>query len=336
MTQTVVVTGASAGIGRAVAAEYARRGARLGLIARGEAGLAGAKAQCVSLGASAVSVAACDVADHPALAEGAAKLDREIGHPDVWINGAMVSVFAPAWQTTAQEYHRVMAVNFLGTVHGTLIALETMRARRRGTIVQIGSALAYRGIPLQAAYCASKHAVQGFVDSLRAELLRDYPGISVGMVQLSAVNTTLYSWLRTRLPRHPHPMGKVYTPQAAAQAVVWAADHGLREFTMGAPAAAARVANALVPGWLDHKLAKDARGEQQTDEVVDVAAWRDNIDGPLDADRDFGIEGAFGDEAAATAKVKLPLHTALLSAAATAAIAGLAGWKTFRRSLSHR
>jgi short-subunit dehydrogenase len=338
MNQTVVITGGSAGIGRAVAAEYARRGARLGLIARGAAGLAGAKAQCESLGAQAVATNACDIADASALTRATETLRQQTGEPDVWINNAMVSVFAPAWQITPQEYERVTAVNYLGTVYGTLAALETMRARRRGTIVQVGSALAYRGIPLQAAYCASKHAVQGFVESLRAELLHEYPGITVGMVQLPAVNTPQFSWVRTRLPRHPRPMGKVFTPQAMAKAIVWAADHGVRELTVGGPTGMTRIADALAPDWLDHKLANIGYEGQQTESPVDLATWKDNVDSPLDDSRDYGIEGAFSDEASEDLIVRVPNHGSLIVAAAAATgLAGLASCKALLRMLDrHR
>uniref|UniRef100_UPI000E3EBF98 SDR family oxidoreductase n=1 Tax=Allorhizocola rhizosphaerae TaxID=1872709 RepID=UPI000E3EBF98 len=270
----------------------------VGLIARGAAGLEAARRECETNGAERVATAQCDVADADAVFAAARALEAELGPPDVWINNAMVSVFAPTWEITPREHARVMGVNYLGTVHGTLAALESMRVRGRGRIVQVGSVLAYRGIPFQSAYCASKHAIQGFVDSLRPELLREHPGITVGMVQLPAVNTPQFSWVRTRLPRHPKPMGdKIFTPGAVAEAIVWAADHRVREVTVGGQAIKARIANAIAPGWLDHKLAAEGYEGQQTGESIDPGRWRDNVDAPLDNERDYGTDGEFGEEA---------------------------------------
>jgi hypothetical protein len=211
----------------------------------------------------------------------------------------MVSVFAPVWEITAAEFRRVTEVTYLGTVHGTLAALRHMRPRRRGAIVQVGSALAYRGIPLQAAYCASKHAIQGFNDSLRAELLHEYPGITLSMVQLPAINTPQFSWVRTRLPRHPQPVPPIFQPEVAADAVVWAADHGVRELNVGGPTLRARIGDAIAPGLLDHLLARSGVGfdAQQTDTPIDRSTWRDNLDRPEDEERDRGAHGIFDDQA---------------------------------------
>ncbi|BCL16823.1 hypothetical protein GCM10017556_45620 [Micromonospora sagamiensis] len=181
--------------------------------------------------------------------------------------------------------------------HGTLAALRHMRAHGRGAIVQVGSALAYRGIPLQSAYCASKHAIQGFNDSLRAELLHDCPGVKLSMVQLPAVNTPQFSWVRTRLPRHPQPVPPIFAPEVAARAIVWAADRGPHELNVGGPTWKARLGDTLFPGLLDRKLARDGYDSQQTDTPIDPAAWRDNLDQPGDADRDRGAEGVFTDRA---------------------------------------
>ncbi|MEU4774275.1 SDR family oxidoreductase [Micromonospora sp. NPDC023644] len=297
MTQTVVVTGASAGVGRAIARRYAERGARLALLARGEAGLAAAERDCRERGASDVRTYRVDVADAGAVQQAADDVVHRFGGIDVWVNNAMVSVFAPAWEIPAAEFRRVTEVNYLGTVHGTLAALRHMRARGRGAIVQVGSALAYRGIPLQSAYCASKHAIQGFNDSLRAELLHDCPGVKLSMVQLPAVNTPQFSWVRTRLPRHPQPVPPIFAPEVAAKAIVWAADHGPRELNVGGPTWRARLGDVLAPGLLDRKLARDGYDSQQTETPIDPAAWRDNLDRPGDDERDRGAEGVFTDRA---------------------------------------
>ncbi|MEU9742235.1 SDR family oxidoreductase [Micromonospora chersina] len=297
MTQRVVITGASAGVGRAVARAYAARGARLALLARGAAGLAAAERDCRRLGAAEVRTYQVDVADAGAVQRTADDVAHHYGELNVWINDAMVSVFAPAWEITAAEFRRVTEVNYLGTVHGTLAALRHMRAHGRGAIVQVGSALAYRGIPLQSAYCASKHAVQGFNDSLRAELLHDCPGVKLSMVQLPAVNTPQFSWVRTRLPRHPQPVPPIFAPEVAARAVVWAADRGPRELNVGGPTWRARLGNILFPGLLDRKLARDGYDSQQTDTPIDPATWRDNLDRPGDDERDRGAEGVFTDRA---------------------------------------
>jgi short-subunit dehydrogenase len=321
------VTGASAGVGRAVARACARRGDRLALIARGTAGLAAAEQDCRELGAAGVVTIECDVADAEAVDRAADHTAGYFGSIDVWVNNAMVSVFAPAWEITPAEYRRVAEVNYLGTVYGTLAALRHMRPRREGTVVQVGSALAYRGIPLQAAYCASKHATQGFVDSLRAELLHDCPGVRVTMVQLPALNTPQFSWVRTRLPRHPQPVPPIFQPEVAARAILWAAEHAPRELNVGAPTLATRAANAIAPGLLDRYLARKGYPAQQTGQPVDLAQWRDNVDKPVDDERDHGSRGEFDAEAkkrswalwAVTHKPATVAGVGLLTAAALAA-----------------
>ncbi|HEY3007566.1 MAG TPA: SDR family oxidoreductase [Micromonosporaceae bacterium] len=324
--QIVVVTGASAGVGRAVAAAYARRGARLGLLARGAAGLAAAERDCRALGATDVLAVECDVGDPAAVDAAASRVADTLGPPDVWVNNAMVSVFAPAWEIAPGEYRRVAEVNYLGTVYGTLAALRTMRPRGRGTIVQVGSALAYRGIPLQAPYCASKHAVQGFVDSLRAELLHDCPGVRVTMVQLPAVNTPQFSWVRTRMPRHPQPVPPIVQPEVVADAIVWAGDHAPRELNVGLPTIGTRIADVIAPGLVDRYLARKGYAAQQTGEPVDLRRWRDNVDKPVDVDRDFGAHGVFDDRSgdrsvAAWAVTHKPVVTAVALAGAGLAAA---------------
>jgi NAD(P)-dependent dehydrogenase (short-subunit alcohol dehydrogenase family) len=297
MSRTVVITGASAGIGRATAQAYARRGDRIALLARGQAGLAAAERECHDLGAERAMALQCDVADGAAVDMAAAHAAAELGPIDVWVNNAMVSVFAPAWEITPAEYRRVIEVNYLGAVFGTLAALRQMRPRGHGTIVEVGSALAYRGIPLQAPYCASKHAIEGFVESLRSELLHDCPDIRVTMVQLPAVNTPQFSWVRTRLPRHPQPVPPIFQPELAARAIVWASEHRPREVNVGFPTLKTRVANALAPGLLDRYLARKGYSSQMTGEPVHPDQWHDNIDKPMDAERDFGAHGVFDDRA---------------------------------------
>ncbi|MGC1212403.1 MAG: SDR family oxidoreductase, partial [Micromonospora sp.] len=252
---------------------------------------------CWARGAADVRTYRVDVADDAAVQQAADDAVRHFGGLDVWINDAMVSVFAPAWEISAAEFRRVTEVNYLGTVYGTLAALRHMRSDGRGAIVQVGSALAYRGIPLQSAYCASKHAIQGFNDSLRSELLHDCPGVKLSMVQLPAVNTPQFSWVRTRLPRHPQPVPPIFAPEVAARAVVWAADHGPRELNVGGPTWRARLGNVLFPGLLDRKLASSGYDSQQTDTPIDPATWRDNLDRPGDDEQDWGAEGVFGDQA---------------------------------------
>jgi NAD(P)-dependent dehydrogenase (short-subunit alcohol dehydrogenase family) len=296
-SRTVVITGASAGIGRAIAQAYARRGDRIALLARGQAGLAAAERDCRALGAGAVLALQCDVADGAAVDLAAEHAAAELGPVDIWVNNAMVSVFAPAWEITPAEYQRVTEVTYLGTVHGTLAALRQMRPRGHGTIVQIGSALAYRGIPLQAPYCASKHAIEGFVDSLRSELLHDCPRIRVTMVQLPAVNTPQFSWVRTRLSRHPQPVPPIFQPEMAARAVLWASDHAPRELNVGGSTFKLRMANMLAPGLLDRYLARKGYNSQQTGEPVDRGHWHDNVDRPVDAEHDFGTHGIFDERA---------------------------------------
>jgi NAD(P)-dependent dehydrogenase (short-subunit alcohol dehydrogenase family) len=331
-TQTVVITGASAGIGRAIAQAYARRGARIALLARGTAGLAAAERDCEDLGAAAVLAIQCDVADGAAVDLAGQHAAAELGPVDVWVNNAMVSVFAPAWEIPAAEYRRVTEVNYLGTVHGTLAALRQMRPRGHGTIVEVGSALAYRGIPLQAPYCASKHAIQGFVDSLRAELLHDCPGVRVTMVQLPAVNTPQFSWVRTRLPRHPQPVPPIFQPEVAARAVLWAADHAPREVNVGGPTLKTRLANAVAPGLLDRYLAKKGYAAQQTGEKVDLAQWRDNVDKPVDAEHDRGAHGVFDDTAKShSAALWAVTHKPLVLGASLAAAASVTAQALLRR-----
>jgi NAD(P)-dependent dehydrogenase (short-subunit alcohol dehydrogenase family) len=289
MSETVIITGASAGVGRATARRFAKDGARIGLLARGVDGLEAARREVESLGGRAL-VLPCDVADAGAVDEAAARAERELGPIDIWINNAMASVFSPIQQTPAEEFKRVTEVTYLGYVHGTLSALRRMTPRDRGVIVQVGSALAYRGIPLQAAYCAAKHAVQGFMDSLRCELIHDGSHVQVTMVQLPALNTPQFGWVKSRLPRKAQPVPPIYQPEVAADAIAYAARNPRREFWVGMPTVVAIAGNRLAPSLGDHYLARTGFDSQQTNEPEDPSR-PDNLWSPVPGDA--GAHGTF-------------------------------------------
>ena len=287
----VVVTGASAGLGRATARAFARAGADLGLLARGVDGLEAARREVEALGRRAVVLAA-DVAD-PAQVEAAAeRVARDLGPIDVWVNNAMASVLSPIVEMTPEDFRRVTDVTYHGVVFGTMAALKRMLPRNRGVILQIGSALAYRGIPLQSAYCAAKHAVQGFTDSLRCELLHDGTRVRVSMIQLPAMNTPQFDWVKSRMPRQPQPVPPIYQPEVAADAIVWAATHDRRELSVGATTVAAIWGDKVAPALIDRYLAATAYEGQQTDVPADPAR-RDNLWHPLPGDH--GAHGRFDD-----------------------------------------
>jgi NADP-dependent 3-hydroxy acid dehydrogenase YdfG len=264
--RVVVVTGASAGVGRAIVRELARTGDDVALLARDEHRLEAARAEVESLGQRAL-VCPVDVADADAVEAAAERIERELGPIDAWINNAMVSVFSPVREMTAEEYRRVTEVTYLGYVHGTLSALRRMLGRDRGCIVQVGSALAYRGIPLQSAYCAGKFAVRGFTDSLRTELLHDDSNVQVTQVHLPAVNTPQFAWVRSKLPNEAQPVPPIYQPEVAARAIVWASRNPQRrELLVGVPTWRTIIGNKLVPGVADRFLARSGFEDQQTDE----------------------------------------------------------------------
>lgn len=319
-----MITGASAGVGRAVAQAYAKRGARLGLLARGRAGLAGAVRDAERLGGSAVALEA-DVADADQVERAATELESAFGPIDVWINNAMATVFSPVALTPPAEFRRVTEVTYLGVVHGTLSALRRMLPRNRGRIVQVGSALAYRGIPLQAPYCAAKHAIQGFCDSLRAELLHDDSAVTVSMVQLPAMNTPQFDWMRSRLQYRGQPVPPIFQPEVAADAILWAADTGRREVYVGSPTVVAIVGNKIAPGFADHYLAHNGISSQMTDEPEDPDRPH-NLWTPVDADRDFGAHGRFDARARETSwQMWVSEHRrTLIAGAAVAALGFLA------------
>ena len=296
--QVVVVTGASGGIGRAVARAYGARGAHVALLARGETGLRAAAEDVERAGGKAI-VLPTDVSDYSQVRASAEAAESAFGPIDVWVNVAFTSVFAPFTKIKPEEYKRVTEVTYLGYVYGTMAALELMRAAGGGTIVQVGSALAYRGIPLQTAYCGAKHAVQGFNEALRCELLHDRSNVRVTMVQMPAVNTPQFSWVLSRLPKHAQPVPPIYQPEVAADAVVYAADHPKRrEYWVGGSTAATLIANAVVPGLLDRYLARTGFTSQQTSDVEDdaqaVNLWApaDGTDG-----EDYGAHGVFDSRA---------------------------------------
>jgi NAD(P)-dependent dehydrogenase (short-subunit alcohol dehydrogenase family) len=322
MSQVVVITGASAGVGRALARMYGDRGAAVALLARNREALENARREVEKRGGRAM-VIECDVADAAALENAAARAEAELGPIDIWINNAMVSVLSPVREMQADEYRRVTEVTYLGVVYGTLAALKRMLPRDRGTIVQVGSTLAYRGIPLQSAYCAAKHAIQGFHDSLRAELLHDQSSVSVTMVHLPAVNTPQFRWVRSRMPRKPQPFGTIFQPEVAARAIVWAADHpGRRELNVGGGTTRAIIANSFAPGLLDRLLARTGF-DGQLGEEPEEPGRADNLFHPLPGDR--GAHGPF-DDLATPRSPHLWSNThrgAIGAAVAVAALAGL-------------
>ena len=294
MTQTVVITGASAGIARATARLYGERGARVGLIARGQAGLDGAAADVTDAGGTALPISA-DVADYGQVEAAANRIETELGPIDVWINVAFTSVFAPFAEVTPDEFRRVTAVSYLGFVHGSMAALARMRPRDHGTIVQVGSALSIRSIPLQSAYCGAKHAINGFTSSLRCELMHERSHVRVTIVQMPAVNTPQFSWVKSKLPRHPQPVPPIYQPEVGARGVLYAADHPRRrEYWVGASTAATLAANKVVPGILDRYLARTGYTSQQTSEPV-APDRPDNLMQPVDGPpgTDHGAHGEF-------------------------------------------
>lgn len=318
--EVVVITGASAGIGRATAREFGKRGASVGLLARGREGLEAARREVEELGGRGL-VCVADVSD-PAQVEAAAdQIEREFGPIDIWVNNAMVSVFSPVMEMKPEEYRRVTDVTYLGYVWGTLAALRRMKPRDRGVIVQVGSALAYRGIPLQSAYCAAKHAIQGFNDSLRCELHHDHSHVRVTMVEMPAMNTPQFGWVRSRLPKKAQPVPPIYQPEVAADAIVYAATHRRREWYLGYPTVEAIVGNKIAPGLLDRYLGRFGYDSQQTSEAADPNR-RDNLLEPVPGDP--GAHGVFDDRAHAfSPQFWLSKHRWLLAALAGTILAVL-------------
>jgi len=288
-SEVVVITGASAGVGRATVRKFARHGARIGLIARGLEGLKAAEKEVEELGGKAL-VVPVDVANADQVEAAAARIEAELGEIDIWINNAMTSVFSPIKEMTPEEFRRVTEVTYLGCVYGTLAALKRMLPCDRGMIVQVGSALAYRGIPSQAAYCAAKHAIQGFCDSLRCELIHDNSAVCVTMLQMPALNTPQFGWVKSRLPRKAQPVPPIFQPEVTAEAIYFAAHNPRREFYVGMPSVKAIVANKIAPGLLDRFLARTGYDSQQHDGPEDPNR-ADNLWQPVPGDH--GAHGAF-------------------------------------------
>jgi len=326
--EVVVITGASAGVGRAVAREFGRRRARVGLIARGRDGLAAARREIEAAGGEALELPV-DVADADAVTRAADEVVERFGAIDVWVNNAMTSVFSPFAEMTAAEFQRVTQVTYLGSVHGTMAALRHMRPRDHGTIVQVGSALAFRSIPLQSAYCGAKHALVGFIDSLRCELIHERSHIHLTIVHLPAMNTPQFGWVKSRLPNKAQPVPPIYQPEVAARAIYAAAHRKRRSIEVGSSTVESILANKVFPGTLDHYLGRTGYAAQQTNE-------RRPADQPVNlwepVPGDWGAHGPFTDRARGRSlQAWLTVHRAPLRWLGAAAVVAGAAWVTSKR-----
>jgi NAD(P)-dependent dehydrogenase (short-subunit alcohol dehydrogenase family) len=329
----VVITGASAGVGRATAREFAKDGASLALLARGEEGLDGARKEIEAVGGTALVIPA-DVADASQVEAAADRIEREMGPIDVWVNNAMVSILAPLSEVTPEEFRRVTEVTYLGYVWGTMSALKRMRPRNRGCVIQVGSALAYRAIPLQAAYCGAKHAIRGFTESVRCELLHDRSRVRLTVVELPGLNTPQFEWIRNRMPHKSQPVGKIYQPEVAARAIVWAARHDRRELYVGTPTLEAVVGDKIAPGLLDHYMARIVYQGHQTDEPEDPHR-PDNLWKPVPGDH--GAHGPFDDRAKSRSlQLWATTHRRSLAAAVLGMVAGAVAVKASKSDRSWR
>ncbi len=333
--EVVVITGASAGLGRAIVREFAQHGASIGLIARGRDGLEGARREVEAAGGKAL-VLPLDVANADQVEAAAEQVEKQLGPIDIWVNDAMSSVFSPIKKMTAEEFKRVTEVTYLGYVYGTLAALKRMLPRDRGTIVHVGSALAYRSIPLQAAYCASKHAVLGFFASLRTELLHDHSNVHTTMVQMPALNTPQFGWVKSRLPRKAQPVPPIYQPEVGARAVYYAAHHPeRREYYPAWSSVKAIFGNKLAPSYADHYLARNGYEAQQHDGAEDPNC-PNNLWEPVPGDH--GAHGAFDERSTyRSSELWLETHPKWLALAAGIGILAAAweGWRRPHKSTAH-
>jgi NAD(P)-dependent dehydrogenase (short-subunit alcohol dehydrogenase family) len=319
-------------VGRAIARAFARRGASVALLARGTDGLEGARRDVEALGGRAL-VVPCDVSDEKQVEDAADQTELAFGPIDVWVNNAMVSVFSPADRMTPEEYRRVTDVTYLGFVWGTLAALRRMKPRDRGVVVQVGSALAHRSIPLQSAYCAAKHAVKGFTESVRTELIHDRSSVKITLVELPAVNTPQFDWTRSKMPRRSQPVPPIFQPEVPAEAVVHASLHPRREMLVGWPTVKAILAEKLAPGIADWFLGRTGYEAQQTSEAARLGR-RDNLFAPVPGDH--GAHGRFDDRALATStQLWMSLHRGLVAigllALGTVAVGGALGMRRLKR-----
>ncbi|RIV84213.1 SDR family oxidoreductase [Aurantiacibacter zhengii] len=323
--KVVVVTGASAGVGRATVRRFAQEGTSVGLIARGIDGLEGARKDVEAAGGHAL-VCPCDVADAQALEQAAERIEQSLGPIDIWINAAFAGVLSPFAEMSLEDFERVTRVTYLGQVHGTFAALRRMMPRNRGSIVLVGSALAYRGIPLQSAYCGAKHAIQGFHDSVRSELIHAGSKVRMSMVQLPGINTPQFDWIRTSMPMRPKPASPPYQPEIAAEAIHFASTSGRKEVRLGWPTLQAIWGDRLASPLMDRYLARTAIDGQQTDQPVSPDR-KDNLYEPVKGDH--GAHGSFGEKARKSSsqlwitKNRLPLAIGGGIMALAAAVAGL-------------
>lgn len=328
--RVVVITGGSAGVGRATAIAFAREGARVAVLARGAEGLAATCRDIEAAGGLAMAIPT-DVADERQVEAAASEVEARWGGIDVWVNNAMATIFAPFEQVRADDFRRATEVCYLGAVWGTQAALRRMKPRNRGVVVQVGSALAYRSIPLQAAYCGAKSALRGFTDSLRSELLHEGSQVRLTMVQLPALNTPQFDWGRSSMPREPQPVGQVFQPEVAARAITWASRHPRRELWVGLSTVKAIIGTRLIPGLLDRYLARTAHKGQLT-QTPREPGRPDNLYEPVPGDA--GAHGRFDERAAERSwQLAATTHRSAwwLGLGAAALVGGAAWWQGRRQ-----